>query len=49
VARRANNSANGRRFRYRRWTCHILAEGNDHADIRCTRAAGRVVRWQIAA
>jgi hypothetical protein len=45
----ASRKTHGHRFTYRLWSCRVLSQGTDHADLRCTRAAGRVVRWQVGA
>src|SRR4051794_28984743 len=46
VARHAYSKSGKRRYRYKHWNCHVLHEGLDYADTRCTRHGGRVVRWQ---
>src|SRR3954470_23104871 len=49
VARHAYSKSGKRHYRYKHWKCHVLHEGLDYADTRCTRSRGRVVRWQVRA
>ncbi len=34
---------------YGGWRCRYIDRAHEYADVRCTKAGGRVVRWQTAA
>lgn len=45
----SSRAGNDRTWRYRRWRCRYVSRAYEYADVRCTRAGGRVVRWQFGA
>ncbi len=48
VARRAYRRypGRGRKWRYGKWTCRILASRHEYSDTRCTKRGMHIVHWQ---